>query len=243
MFEVRCNDHELLDGPEHVPEFIATAYRWMTRINRLSGSVGGVRRFIEAEYRARRHDGPLRVLDIGSGACALALSVVRWATGRGLDVRFTCIDPNPVAQQVGSEKARRAPKGSICFVNCDLAHFEPDIMHDCAVASMFFHHLDDEAIVPAVDRLRDLVTNSLLIDDLLRHWTTHALAAALLSPAPADVRHDGKTSVRRGFQPRELSALLSQSRAASFTVRSTLRRRVVAVVRFRRPRQSDASGP
>jgi len=92
VFETRATAKEFLDQPDLDPGLAVASYRFMERVNRYFGGVRIVRRFVAAEAAGREDGTPLRILDIGAGSCDIPLAVSRWARGRGIAVRFTCLE-------------------------------------------------------------------------------------------------------------------------------------------------------
>ncbi|PKO17032.1 methyltransferase type 12 [candidate division BRC1 bacterium HGW-BRC1-1] len=232
MFEARATEKELLDEPDCSPELAAASYRFMEMVNARFGGVAVVRRFISQQSNA-----PLRVLDIGSGSCDIPLAVSRWARRRGRAVRFTCLEPAAGAAAIARERLAAAGDPAVGLLQEDAFEHAPVEPYDCAVSSMCFHHLGDEEILRLLERMRSQVRGPVLINDLLRSRWSALVTRALLAVvgAPAGVRHDALLSIRRGFRPDELSALLSRLPHASATVTTAPFFRVVAVIKFEAP--------
>lgn len=231
MFRERSTKLELLDGSDLSRTMVKRSYRFMSFVNRYLGGAGAVRQFVEQEA-ARTNGRPLRVLDIGCGACDVPLAVSRWARLHGLDVRFTCLDVNPHARRLCEAKLRRAKEAAVTVVGEDIFEHEPDEPYDCAVGSMFFHHVSDQNLLPLIDRLRRFVRGSLLINDLQRSGTLYASCVMAGAVLPRELRHDALLSIRRGFKVKELRALLARLENVLVTVEAAWYFRVRAIVRF-----------
>lgn len=233
MFAHRATQREIFDEQDVAPDLLSRGYQFMDVVNRFFGGTRAVQRYV-AEHAMRASGRPLHVLDLGSGACGIPLAVAPWARRRGLDVRFTCLEINPVAVRLARRAIRRAREAAVEVVQADAFRFEPSQEFDVAVGSMFFHHLSDQNILVLMARLRQFVQHSVLINDL-RRTAGNYVSCAVVSPAlPPEIRHDALLSIRRGFRPGELRALLGDLDQAVVTVRRAWFFRVQAEVSFMR---------
>lgn len=230
MLSERSLAPELLDAPQTDAALVERSLGFMRWVNRHFGGVGVVRRHIAAE--ASRVDGPLRVLDIGTGSADIPLAVSRWARSRGLAVEFTCIESNPHCAAVARRRLDEAADPAVRLVVGDVCRHDPAATYHCAVGSMVFHHFGDDGVLRLIERLRECVTGSLLINDLRRCWPNY-LACGMLAPMLSHgVRHDALLSIRRGFRVAELCRLLSRVPRATVSVARAWFFRVQAVIRF-----------
>ncbi len=211
MFDWRAEEVEILDACEGVDErFARRGYRLMATVNRRLGGARVVRRYLAEQARHAPPGRALRVLDIGAGGCDIPLTVNRWADRAGVALEWTALDPCGPAVDIARANIRRAGADNITLRDEDAFVHRPDQPYDCAVGSMFFHHLSDERILALLGHLRPFVRRGVLINDLWRsslHW---AGAAVLTAPLQRDLRHDALLSIRRGFRPAELRTLLGQ---------------------------------
>lgn len=229
----RSYDPELLDLPDFDPVLARQSYRFMAFVNRLFGGVQAVRQFVAAEAARLPPDRPLRVLDIGAGVCDIPIAVVRWARRRGIDVRFTCLEISTHAPAIARRKIERAGLlDRIQLRQEDVFAHQPDQPYDCAVGSMFFHHLKEDQILALVGRLRGFVRGGVLVNDLGRNWPDYLGAWLLTLPLSRGLRHDALLSVRRSFTPAELETLLRQLSDVTVEASRTWLFRVKAMVHF-----------
>lgn len=233
MFEARATETELLDQPDFDPALAAASYRFMERINGRFGGIQVVRRFLAAEMAGHRTDAlPLRILDIGSGSCDIPLAVSRWARGRGISLRITCLETARSAADLARRQLARAGDPAVHLLQEDVFNHQPAEPYDYAVASMCFHHFSDAQILALLQRLRGFVRSSVLINDLRRSRLASLAARVPLVGAPAGVRHDALLSIRRGFKISELKALLRQLDRVEVSVEAARWFRVAAILRF-----------
>ena len=233
MFEARATETELLDQPDFGPALAAASYRFMERINGRFGGIRVVRRFLAAETAGRPVQAPWRILDIGSGSCDIPLAVSRWARGRGIPLRITCLETACSAVDIARGQLVRAGDPALQLLQEDVFTHQPSEPYDFAVASMCFHHFSDAQILALVQRLRGFVRRSVLINDLRRSRVASLAARVPLVGAPAGVRHDALLSIRRGFNVRELKTLLRQLDRVEVSVEAARWFRVAAIIRFK----------
>lgn len=196
MFEDRLTQAELIDEPDCRSETIRRSHAFMRFVNRYFGGTSAVKNFIRCAARTHGPDRPLHILDIGSGSCDIPLSLLKWARRRHLDITFTCIEKTAAALPSGAD-FQNLP---IRFVHSDIFDYVPDRVFDCAVASMFLHHLSHKQIDQLVRRLAPCIRSGIFINDLHRTAWTYGCCLAISPFLPGDVRHDALTSIRKGFR-------------------------------------------
>jgi hypothetical protein len=229
----RSYDLELIDQPGFDARLAAESYRFMAVVNRLFGGVRNVRLFVAQQAGALPPGGALRVLDIGAGVCDIPIAVVRWARRRGIDVRFSCLEIGSYAWNEARKRVDRAGLSrQIQVLGEDAFTHRPLEPYDCAVGSMFFHHLRDEEILRLLSHLRTIVRRSVLVNDLGRNWLDYAGAWLLTLPLSSGARHDALLSIRRSFGPQDLEALLRPLPNVSVRAGNAWLFRVKAVVEF-----------
>lgn len=257
MFEERARGSEFLDAPDSDPRLTEEGYRFMKLVNRIGGGTRVVREFLEGELPDWPRDRPIRILDIGVGGGDIPLAIVRWARKRGYHVEFTCVDFNAKALEV-TQKAidhsggvsggqlstlytstkrkelRVDPydvRDAIRLVEADIFHYQPINDFDYAMGSMVFHHFTEAEIHRLVTHLCGFVRKALLINDLHRNLLNYLVCSILVIPLDREIRHDALLSIRRGFKPAELRAILREHDPAPAVTRSWFSR-VAGVVRF-----------
>jgi 2-polyprenyl-3-methyl-5-hydroxy-6-metoxy-1,4-benzoquinol methylase len=214
--------------------FARASYDAMAKLHRLLGSVGTIRRFIASETARLNIGRPLRILDLGAGDCRVAERVARWATRESMPVIFTCLDANPHAVSLARRRLRKAPALQINAICERVADHVPPAPYDCAVGSLFFHHLGTGEILELLGHLRTMVRHSVLISDLRRSSLSFMAFLALRPVVHPAVWRDGLMSIRRGFRAAELEVTLARLPRAEVRCRDEILFRVVGRVRYRR---------
>ncbi|MFO7963923.1 MAG: methyltransferase type 12 [Desulfobacterales bacterium] len=231
MFDCRATEPEGMDHPEFRRISAEQSFRFIGFVNRFLGGTRIVRRFVSSQIARTPEDRILRILDIGSGSCDIPISVCRWAEKKGHSIHFTCVENGRHAFRIGSEKVA-GTNLPIEMIQDDIFNHFPEKAYDCAVGSMFFHHLSEAGILELVQRLRAFVRTSLLINDLCRNVLGYFGCRLLVWPLPKCVEHDALLSVRKSFKTAEMHELLGTIRDASIQVSHAPLFRIRAVVEF-----------
>jgi 2-polyprenyl-3-methyl-5-hydroxy-6-metoxy-1,4-benzoquinol methylase len=209
---------ELLDQPGLAPARHAHALRGLARINLLSGSA----RILWPPLLAlgeRLRPGPLRLLDVATGAGDVPIRLWRRARAAGLDWQISGCDLSPVAVDHARERAARGG-AAVTFFTHDALNGPPLTGYDAVTCSLFLHHLDDEDAVRLLRRMAGLGDappssgpHLVLVNDLARSLTGWALAyvgTRLLSTSGV-VHTDGPLSVEGAYTPEEARALAERA--------------------------------
>lgn len=204
----RSFEPELMDGPGIPYAEFRGCLRQLEWINRLSLGYRPTLRWLEGVARGR---AALSVLDLGCGHGDTLRAVARWAARRGLPVRLTGLDINPMA----AEAAREAtPPGlAIEWVTADALSWDPPERPDVVINALFMHHLDDDAIVAMLRRMDALAGIGWFVNDLHRHWLPERFLRVAFSAPGVNrlVRHDGPASFRKALTRAEWQALLDRA--------------------------------
>jgi 2-polyprenyl-3-methyl-5-hydroxy-6-metoxy-1,4-benzoquinol methylase len=193
-----------MDLPDSDPERLRRTLRQLGWINLL---LTGARRLLARTVLAdiRRRPGPCTLLDVGSGGADLAL----WLVRREPSLSVTCLDHDPRAVEYA--RSRCAGAGRIRVLLSPVSELGSLGGFDYVFANHFLHHLQDGELAPTVAAMLGQARRLLVISDLLRSRASHfwyALAAGLFLHGSFAL-YDGLLSIRRGFRPQELSALLA----------------------------------
>jgi ubiquinone/menaquinone biosynthesis C-methylase UbiE len=211
---------EHLDGALADPDVLDGNLRDLRRINRRFGgtelSLRSVRALIGVASDADptpRAD-PLRILDVGSGACDIPLALVA-ATGPWQSLRVTAVDSRhevvEAARRVSPELATH-PEIELAVADGRSLPF-PDGAFDVAHASLVVHHLDGSEAVGFLRELARVARGGVVVNDLERGWLPW-LGAWLVLHAMTRNRftlHDGPLSVRRSYTRPEIRGLLAEA--------------------------------
>jgi 2-polyprenyl-3-methyl-5-hydroxy-6-metoxy-1,4-benzoquinol methylase len=224
---VRSPGPELMDLTNGDPVRLERTLRQLSWINRL---FTGTRRLLERTILEdiRRRPGPCTLLDVGAGGADLAL----WLARRAPSLRITCLDHDPrvadyARRRCAGEERIRVHLGSAAELE-GLGRF------DFVFANHFLHHLRDAEVGPTVAAMLACSRRLLVITDLQRSPSSYFWFAlfAVVFLHGSFAAYDGLLSIRRGFLPEELSALLAGAApAGKLEVRGEPPGRVVVIGR------------
>ncbi len=233
MLEERAKGCELLDAPDCDPQLATESYRFMEGVNRLYGGTRVILNALSCELRSLPRTTPLRILDIGSGGCDIPLAVARWGRTQGRDIAITCVDHNTQALERARAALGHQDWASITLEQADIFHYKPVALFDFALTSMVLHHFSVEEIDTLIEHLRGFVSRALIVNDLRRSLLNYLACWFAVRPCEEGVRHDALLSIRRGFTPAELRAILCAHDPAA-TVETAWFCRVAGTVHFDR---------
>ncbi len=233
MFEERARGCELLDRSDCDPQLARQSYRFMEGVNRSYGGVRVVLSALSRELPSWKPGARVRILDLGAGSCDIPLAIARWVQTHHRNVTITCVDQKSDALDLARTALSDAPNGSLTLERADLFEYEPAEPFDYALASMVLHHFSADEIATLIHHVRPFVRRALIVNDLRRSLVNYLACWFAVRPWGRGVRHDALLSVRRGFTPAELRAIL-RDHDPDATVETAWFCRVAGIVRFDR---------
>ncbi len=213
----RDRQPEIMDQPDLDPQRHLHALRGLSWINYLSGSA----RILWPELARAANDspGPVRVLDVATGAGDVPIRLWKRVECLGLPIALSGCDLSPTALQLARQSTQHHGAQIDFFQRDILKHGIPE-GYDIITCSLFLHHLDDADTVPVLSAMQRAARKLILINDLSRSRFGYLLAwvgSRLLSRS--DVVHvDGPLSVRAAFTPREALQLAERAGMTGATV-------------------------
>jgi SAM-dependent methyltransferase len=149
-----------------------------------------------------QHDGPLRILDVGSGYGDGLRRIEQWAGRRGVAVELTGLDLNPDAAAIAAEAGGGS---SIEWVAADVFAYEPRKPVHLVVSSLLTHHLAERDVIRFLQWMEQHATLGWFINDLSRAAVPYHVFRVLAKLARLHpfVRHDGPVSIARAFVPED----------------------------------------
>jgi len=211
---------EHLDGALADDDVLDGNLRDLRRINRRFGGVYLSLRALRELVRAAEASAgsgvrdPLRVLDVGSGGCDIALALVD-ADGPWASVHVTAVDSRPeILESAGRIEPRLAdhPRVELRVADGRSLPF-PDGAFDVGHASLVLHHLEPRDAVTFLRELARVARVGIVVNDLERgfvHWLGAWLLLHAITRNP-DTLHDGPLSVRRAYTADEMRALFDEA--------------------------------
>lgn len=196
---------ELMDSGGVSEDELERTLTFLEGVNRNLGGYGLVFKRLSRWLSNWPRHRPVTVLDVGTGGGDLPRAIRAWGKRRGLTIRVTGLDSDPVILKL----ARKRTRSGIEYVQASLREFaERGERFDFVIASLVLHHVPDAELAGALAALDRLARHGVLVSDLRRcamGWLGASALTALLGNRI--VRHDGPVSVRRSFTESELEEL------------------------------------
>lgn len=213
QFPIRVDQEEWLDQGVGSQEAVTQSLADLNRINRW---LGGTRGFAHHLYpRVRRWvPGPVTVLDLGAGGCAIPMAIVQWARAEGIRLRVLALDRNHPHLRWAQAWVREWPEISLIQGDAFTPPF-PEGHVDVVISSLFLHHFTEMELGKLLPVWVRIARRSLVMTDLVRHPIPYYFmkVASPLFARSALTRHDAAVSIRRAYSPQELHAI---AQAAGF---------------------------
>ena len=205
----RRREHEWMDAPDADPAELARSLRFIRRINALFGYTRQTISHLE-EFSKRWHKGErITIADFATGSGDVPAAILRWAKGRGFDVRVVGIDLHPGTARVAKAQARDERLSVVC-ASAMAAPFETGSF-DYALTSMFLHHLDEADAVRVLAEMGRVARRGIVASDLLRDARAYAWISLFTLAAGPMVRHDARVSVAQAFCEEEVLGIAQRA--------------------------------
>ena len=201
---------ELLDGPlDDRPALVGNLHdlAWFNR------RLGGARLSAAAVEALAPGTAPIAVLDVGTGAADIPLTLIERGRATGRLVRVTGIDTRPevLAAAAVVDPRITATRELALHVGDARALPYPDDAFDVVHASLLVHHLEPAAARAVLAEMARVARLGVVLNDLVRGRRA-LLGAWLLTHTITRnrfTRHDAPLSVRRAYSIDEMTALLA----------------------------------
>jgi ubiquinone/menaquinone biosynthesis C-methylase UbiE len=204
---------EFLDGPLDA-RTLEGNLRDLARVNRFLGGTALSWRALAPLLLEGEGTESLRLLDVGTGAADIPISLVRRAERSGVGLEVVASDVRP---EIVAIARARAAEASTSSVEVGLGQTdridELDSSFDVVHSSMVLHHLDPGAAAAALREMARVASRAVIVNDLDRTeaWYLGARVLALLTTTNAYTRNDGPLSVRRAYRPNEMRQLAERA--------------------------------
>jgi ubiquinone/menaquinone biosynthesis C-methylase UbiE len=188
-FEHRLNKPELMDDLSRPDSEFDQAYRELEVVNRRLGGIRAIERFLPPAKVAPN----LLMLDVAAGGCDVGEALLQKRVAR-----IVSLDIN--------DKGFKYARKSWLLVGDAMDLPFADNTFDIVMASLFFHHLTDDACVRVLRNMWRVSKQLVIVNDLHRHPVAYFAIQALAARYSKSVmfRHDAPVSVLRAFRPAEL---------------------------------------
>jgi SAM-dependent methyltransferase len=216
---------EVLDDPGIDPVARERSHRDLVRANRL---LGGRRAVLLAlrpvlDDLARAHHAAT-LLDVGTGLADIPWRAREAARRRGIALHTVGLDGAPSLVAAARPRLDDAVGGGA------LALPFADDSIDIVVCSQLLHHFEEQDALRLLAELDRVARRCVIVSDVRRSWLAAAgfwIASVALRFDPI-TRHDGTTSVLRGFTALELRDMVLHATGVQPVVRRRLGYRLTA---------------
>ncbi len=208
----RSSDTELMDTEATDAADFAACLRDLATVNVVTLAHRPTLAWLARVARSLPAGAALSVLDVGFGEGDLLRTIHRWGERRGLRLRLSGVDLNPLstAAAIAATPAAMAVR----FVTGDVFAYRPDPPPDVVVSSLFTHHLPNPAVVEFLRWMDRVAVRGWFVNDLHRSAVSYH-GFRLLSRAAGwhrFVQHDGRVSIARSFRRAEWQRLIEVAR-------------------------------
>ena len=208
---------ELMDEPGCDADRLRGALDALARTNVLFGGHRlvwrGVRRALGGV-----EPGPLRILDVGTGAADIPLRLDRRLRGEGWSPRFVLADLHATTLRIARERIREHrgdAAGRFRLVRLDGPALPfVDGSFDLVLCANMLHHLERRGAARLLGEAGRVAALGWIVSDLRRSRLALGLVrlvAATLWRREPFPRRDGPVSIRRAFTPPEMDGLMEEA--------------------------------
>lgn len=225
-FSIRADPRDLPEVMDQIHSYaeFRDYMRELNSVNRWTLGFRPIRLFMK-RISSRQYPQRLRVLEVGYGSGTGLRLFGQHARKRGLAVRLTGVDLNPLAARAAAElNAPFSPdgwSGPAAWLTGDALGTPQAQGQDVVFSTLVTHHMHDAEIVAFLRWMDQTASVGWCINDLLRSARSYRLFTLLsrvMRWGPL-VRHDGPVSIRRGFQQQDWVRLLAEAGIAPDAVR------------------------
>lgn len=218
----RRSTPEFLDDPRTDLSAVTTSGYEIAQCNRLFGGKSALLSELTPLWPTLRPDATL--LDVGCGVGDLPAAARTNAAAHGVALTVLALD----RREVLADRARC--RVDACIVADGFAIPMADRSVDVVTACQFLHHFASDEIGALAREMNRVARHRVVISDLRRSWI--AAGGVWLASWPLGMhritRHDGFASVLKGFEARELAALLERALGHPVDVRTRAAFRLTA---------------
>lgn len=192
---------EEMDRADCDPKLLYRTYARFPMVNRL---LSGWHRTYRQRLRPLLAEGPVSVLDIGSGSGDVARSLARWARRDGFRLLVTAIDPDARAFAFASQTP---PVEGVVYRKAHSSELVAEgRKFDVVISNHILHHLEPVQLAAVLHDSEALSQGLCLHNDLNRSNLAYLLFRAGFWPLGVGsyICGDGLTSIRRSYTAAEL---------------------------------------
>jgi ubiquinone/menaquinone biosynthesis C-methylase UbiE len=227
VFETRSNEPERIDTGDYTDEEYRTFLREIRFINRWVGDRWALRKSLLKKIDELDLD-KFSVLDVGAGSGELLKEIALYARRRKANAFLVGLDLNELSARSVAEEGKAFSE--INSVRGDALRLPfADGAFDFAICSLFTHHFTNDGVVNVMREMNRVASRGVYVIDLHREqgaYRMYKIFCAVFRISKL-VRDDGLLSIKKGFQPDELSQLAKRAGFTDVTAQTVIPARVV----------------
>jgi ubiquinone/menaquinone biosynthesis C-methylase UbiE len=215
----RVDQDELLDRGRFDPVELEGNLRDIRTVNRLAGGQGAVLVHLPGLIARVDRERPVEVLDLATGSGDIPAAVAAWATRNARPLRLTVSDVSAEILALAQSELERV--AGVTFALWDAREVpRPDRSFDVVLCSLALHHFAPPDAIRVLREMQRLARVGFIVNDIRRSAPGYVAAwvASHLATRNRLTRHDMPLSVRRGYTPGELRALLQEAGVSDASV-------------------------
>jgi ubiquinone/menaquinone biosynthesis C-methylase UbiE len=227
VLDKRSNELERIDTGDYTEEEYKTFLREIRFINRWIGDRWALRRSLLAQIE-KLDLKKFSVLDVGAGSGEILNEVALFARRQDRRSFLVGLDLNELSAQSVANEGRQFSE--INAVRGDALRLPfVDNAFDFAICSLFTHHFTDDGVVDVLSEMHRVASRAVFVIDLHREVGAYRMYKlfCFVFRISKLVRDDGLLSIKKGFQPDELSQLAKRAGFNSVTAQTVVPARVV----------------
>lgn len=201
----RSNEEELMDDPEVNEKDLNTALSDISRVNRL---LGGNHITIHAVLDQIKKKGSSKewvIMDLGCGDGEMLRQLAHVFRKKRIKVRLIGIDNNDKC--LSQARKMSTSYEEIMFYNKNIMNLTEDNFGcDIIICTLTLHHFKDEEIKKVLKKSMELVSETVIINDIHRNKLSYYLfkVFSYFFIRGYIAKNDGLVSIKRGFKRKEL---------------------------------------
>ena len=227
MFETRSSEPERIDTGDYTDEEYKTFLREIRFINRWIGDRWALRKSLLKKIAELDLD-KFSVLDVGAGSGEILKEIALYARRRKANAFLVGLDLNELSARSVAEEGKAFSE--INSVRGDALRLPfADGAFDFAICSLFTHHFTDDGVIDVMREMNRVASRGVYVIDLHREqgaYRMYKIFCAVFRISKL-VRDDGLLSIKKGFQPGELSQLAKRAGFTDVTAQTVIPARVV----------------
>jgi ubiquinone/menaquinone biosynthesis C-methylase UbiE len=186
-------------------------------VNRL---LGGYNVVLNALEKINFSTLEITVLDVGSGGGDTLRTIAKWAQKKNLSINLIGVDWNPVMTKYAEEKSKSFSNIQFKTINV----FDDILLNeraDIVMNNLFCHHFTDVELVKLIQRMNQLASRAVIINDLHRHWFAYYSIKIITSIFSKTylVKYDAPLSVARSLTKDEWKKILFDAGIENYSLK------------------------